>query len=41
MKSEHADFLKSLLQQFNFQRAEETAPAEVSEEVESEGESKE
>ena len=41
MKSKHADFPKSLLQQFNFQRAEETAPVEESEEVEIEEESEE
>lgn len=39
MKSKYANFLELLLQQFNFQRAKETAPAVDSEKVESEGES--
>ena len=41
IKSKHADFPKSLLQQFNFQRAKEIAPAKESEEAETEGESEE
>lgn len=39
MKSKHADFPKSQLQQFNFQSAEETTLAAKSEETESEKES--
>lgn len=38
MKRKHGDFLESLLHQFNFQRAEETALVEESEEVEIERE---
>lgn len=38
MKRKHGDFPESLLQQFNFQRADETAPVEESEEVEIERE---
>ena len=41
IKSKHADFPKSLLQQFNFQSAKEIAPAKESEEAETEGESEE
>ena len=39
MKSKHAYFPKSLLQQFNFQSTEETTLATKSEETESERES--
>ena len=41
MNNKHIDFLKSLLQQFNFQKAEKTTPTEESEEVETEWESTE